>query len=82
MAGRLEGRRVVVTDADEFMGPDIVALFREEGAEVIADTRDLTAPSAAADLIGEAGRVDVLKRDGFTFGHIRLRRSSFGILGR
>jgi 2-keto-3-deoxy-L-fuconate dehydrogenase len=57
---RLEGRRVVVTDAEEFMGPDIVALFREEGAEVIADTRDLTAPSAAADLIREAGRVDVL----------------------
>ena len=60
MGGRLEGRRVVVTDTDEFMGPDIAALFREEGAEVIADSRDLTVPSAAADLIREAGRVDVL----------------------
>ena len=36
MAGRLQGKRVVVTDASEFMGPDIVALFREEGGEVIA----------------------------------------------
>jgi uncharacterized protein YbjT (DUF2867 family) len=41
MAGRLQGKRVVVTDAGEFMGPDIVALFREEGGEVIADVRDL-----------------------------------------
>ena len=40
MAGRLQGKRVVVTDASEFMGPDIVALFREEGGEVIADVRD------------------------------------------
>ena len=24
MAGRLQGKRVVVTDASEFMGPDIV----------------------------------------------------------
>jgi 2-keto-3-deoxy-L-fuconate dehydrogenase len=60
MPGRLDGRRVVVTDAAEFMGPDIVALFREEGAELIADTRDLRAPGACEALIAEAGRVDVL----------------------
>jgi 2-keto-3-deoxy-L-fuconate dehydrogenase len=41
MADRLNGKRVVVTDAEEFMGPDIVALFRQEGAEVIADTSAL-----------------------------------------
>jgi hypothetical protein len=28
-----------VTDASEFVGTDIVALFREEGGEVIADVR-------------------------------------------
>ena len=63
MAGstkRLEGKRVVITQADDYMGPATSALFTEEGAEVIADTRDLTAPGAAEALIDEAGRVDVL----------------------
>ena len=60
MANRLQGKRVVVTDAAEFMGPDIVALFREEGGEVIADTRDLRLPGACEALIAEAGHVDVL----------------------
>ena len=60
MAGRLQGKRVVVTDASEFMGPDIVALFREEGGEVIADARDLRQPGACEALIVEAGDVDVL----------------------
>jgi 2-keto-3-deoxy-L-fuconate dehydrogenase len=60
MSGRLAGKRVVVTDVNEYNGADIVALFREEGAEVIADERDLTKPTAADDLIKEAGRVDIL----------------------
>jgi NAD(P)-dependent dehydrogenase (short-subunit alcohol dehydrogenase family) len=42
------------------MGPATVELFRAEGAEVIADTRDLTRPGACEALIDEAGRVDVL----------------------
>ncbi|MBV9078787.1 MAG: SDR family oxidoreductase [Methylobacteriaceae bacterium] len=57
---RLAGRRVLVTDADELIGPEVVAVFRENGAEVLADRRDLTVPDAAAALIAEAGRVDVL----------------------
>jgi short chain dehydrogenase len=60
MAGRLQGKRVVVTDASEFMGPDVVALFREEGGEVIADVRDLRQPGASEALILEAGHVEVL----------------------
>jgi len=60
MGNRLAARRVVVTCAKEFMGPAIVELFREEGAEVIADTRDLRPVGAAAALIREAGQVDVL----------------------
>ena len=60
MAGRLQSKRVVVTDASEFMGPDIVALFREEGGEVIADVRDLRQPGACEALIVEAGHVGVL----------------------
>lgn len=58
--GRLAGRRVVVTQADDYMGPATVALFRREGAEVLADTRDLTRPGACEALVAEAGRVDVL----------------------
>ena len=60
MPGRLSGKRIVVTDASEFMGPDIVTLFREEGAHVIADTSDLRAPRRCQALIEEAGHVDVL----------------------
>lgn len=59
-AGRLAGKRVVVTQADDYMGPATVALFRAEGAEVIADDRDLRRPGACEDLIAGAGRVDVL----------------------
>jgi NAD(P)-dependent dehydrogenase (short-subunit alcohol dehydrogenase family) len=57
---RLAGRRVVVTQADDYMGPATVELFRAEGAEVLADTRDLTQPGACEALITAAGRVDVL----------------------
>jgi NAD(P)-dependent dehydrogenase (short-subunit alcohol dehydrogenase family) len=59
MAGRLTGKRVLVTQADDYMGPATVKLFAAEGAEVIPDTRDLTLPGACEALAGEAGRVDV-----------------------
>jgi 2-keto-3-deoxy-L-fuconate dehydrogenase len=58
--GRLNGKRVLVTCADQFMGPATVDLFRAEGAEVIADTRDLVPPHAAQAAIAAAGDVDVL----------------------
>lgn len=57
---RLAGKRVVVTQADDYMGPATVELFRTEGAEVIADTRDLTREGACEALIAAAGRVDIL----------------------
>ncbi|RUP22539.1 MAG: SDR family oxidoreductase [Methylobacterium sp.] len=60
MMQRLSGRRVVVTDCDELIGPEIAVVFREAGAEVLVDRRDLTAPQAAAELIAQAGHVDVL----------------------
>ncbi len=60
MSGRLQGQRVVLTQADTFMGPDIKAVFEAEGAHVVADERDLTEPGAARRLIDGAGRVDVL----------------------
>jgi NAD(P)-dependent dehydrogenase (short-subunit alcohol dehydrogenase family) len=60
MAGRLDGKRVIVTDCNEYNGADIVKLFREEGAEVFADSRDLTVPTACDELVREVGKVDIL----------------------
>ena len=60
MTDRLKGKRVLITQADDYMGPDFIPIFEEEGAIVIADTRDLTVPSAAKDLIAETGHIDVL----------------------
>jgi len=57
---RLAGKRVVVTQADDYMGPATVELFRAEGAEVLADTSDLTRSGACEGLIAAAGQVDVL----------------------
>lgn len=45
--GRLDGKRVLVTQADDYMGPITLEVFAEEGAEVIADSSDLTDPSRA-----------------------------------
>ena len=60
MSGRLEGRRVLVTHADWYIGPPVVELFRKEGAHVTADESDYTDPDAARDVVGRAGRIDVL----------------------
>jgi 2-keto-3-deoxy-L-fuconate dehydrogenase len=60
MAGRLDGKRVIVTDCNEYSGADIVKLFREEGAEVFADSRDLTVPTACDEIVREVGKVDIL----------------------
>ncbi len=58
--GRLTGKRVLVTQAKDYMGPDTIELFREEGAEVIADETDLTQPGAAQNVVDSAGHIDVL----------------------
>ena len=57
---RLTGKRVLVTQADDYMGPITLEVFAEHGAEVIADTSDLTDPARAAALIEETGHIDVL----------------------
>ena len=58
--GRLAGKRVLLTQANDYMGPPTLALFREHGAEVIADTSDLTEPGAVEHVITSAGHIDVL----------------------
>ena len=60
MSGRLKDKRVLLTQADRYMGAITVEVFEGEGAEVFADTRDLTRAGACEALVEEAGRVDVL----------------------
>jgi 2-keto-3-deoxy-L-fuconate dehydrogenase len=57
---KLEGMRVLITQADAFMGPTLCEVFREHGASVIADTRPLLDPAGPAGLVASAGRVDAL----------------------
>jgi 2-keto-3-deoxy-L-fuconate dehydrogenase len=57
---RLDGKRVLVTRADAYMGPAVVERFGEAGADVIADDRDLTDPDAPDALVEEVGDVDVV----------------------
>lgn len=58
--GRLAGKRVVITQAEDYMGPATAELFAEEGATIITDSRDLTVAGACEALIEEAGEIDVL----------------------
>ena len=60
MSGRLSGKRVLVTQANDYMGPATIEVFREEGAEVIADNSDLTQPERCEELIASSGEIDVL----------------------
>lgn len=52
---RLDGKRVLLTQRDDFMGPAQRAVFPDSGAEVLADD-----PGLPTALVCEAGHVDVL----------------------
>ncbi len=56
----LDKKRVLLTQANDFMGPVLREVFRELGAEVIADTGTLEDPARPETLVREAGQVDVL----------------------
>jgi 2-keto-3-deoxy-L-fuconate dehydrogenase len=60
MQNLLYGKRVLVTQADEFMGPVFCEVFAEQGADVIASSRSLAEPDAAAQIVRDAGSIDVL----------------------
>lgn len=60
MADRLLGKRVLVTQASDYMGPATVELFEAEGASVIAGHGPLETAEACRDMVAGAGRVDVL----------------------
>ena len=58
---RLDGQRVLLTQATEFMGPALVSTFESLGAEMIVDERALNAdPNLPKAIIQAAGRVDIL----------------------
>ena len=56
----LLGKRVLVTQADQFMGPVLCEVLARHGATVIASTESLLSPDAPAAVVAQAGRVDVL----------------------
>ena len=56
----LMGKRVLITNADVFMGPALCEVFTEHGATVIESTDSLLGPDSPASEIGAAGRIDIL----------------------
>lgn len=58
---RLDGKRVLLTQSQEFMGPALVETFQALGAQVIADQHSLDQdPLLPQKIVETAGRVDVL----------------------
>ncbi len=60
MDNALTGKRVLITQATEFMGPVLCEVFAEQGADVVASPDDLAEPSAAGRVVRDAGHIDVL----------------------
>ena len=56
----LQGKRVLITQAEAFMGPVLCEVFAEHGASVMANTRSLVDPQAPAAVVAAAGRIDAL----------------------
>ena len=56
----LRGKRVLVTQADAFMGPVLCQVLEEQGAWVIASSASLLDPQAAGAVVLAAGPIDVL----------------------
>ncbi len=56
----LADKRILVTQADAFMGPVLCEVLAAHGATVVASTESLIDPQAAAAVVAAAGRVDVL----------------------
>ena len=56
----LKGKRILVTQADTFMGPKLCEVFAEMGAEVFTDNQLLTDPALPGEIIAAAGTIDVL----------------------
>ena len=60
MQNALTGKRILITQATEFMGPTLCTVFAEQGADVVQSHADLSAAGAAEEVIRNAGSFDVL----------------------
>lgn len=56
----LIGKRVLITNADVFMGPVLCQVFAAHGATVLESTDSLLHPDAPASLIAAQGQIDIL----------------------
>ena len=56
----LAGRRVLITQSNEFMGPALCEAFEFYGADVVADPRPPITNTAVTDIINNAGEIDIL----------------------
>lgn len=56
----LAGKRILVTQSQQFMGPTLCQVLSECGADIVANNDDLSPPDAAARAVRAAGRLDVL----------------------
>jgi 2-keto-3-deoxy-L-fuconate dehydrogenase len=56
----LADKRVLVTEADDFMGPALCEALARHGASVLASTEALREADAPARVVAGAGRIDVL----------------------
>ncbi|MEC4723603.1 SDR family oxidoreductase [Noviherbaspirillum sp. CPCC 100848] len=59
-AFNLHGKRILVTQADTFMGPALCDVLAELGADVLADKSLLQDDAAVAAMMQSAGRIDAL----------------------
>ena len=60
MQNALVGRRVLITQSTEFMGPMLCEIFAQQGATVVASSEELSEPEAADRVVRAAGDVDIL----------------------
>ena len=60
MNNRLSGKRVLVTQANDFMGPATVDVFQREGASIMASTDPLTNKQSCDELVASSGKIDIL----------------------
>lgn len=56
----LSGKRILITQATEFMGPALCEMMRQCQAEVISSTNALVSADEVQDLVESSGRIDCL----------------------
>lgn len=60
IAADLKNKKVLITQANDMMGPAVTQLFQDLGALVTADTNTLEDPDYPAKLVKKTGIIDIL----------------------